>query len=90
MYSPQWGKQGIDPQVFNKKSISRKITHPQSLFKLNLYVDIVQRNTVIMSRTAVHHNGFMKTPTSYRFYNLNSTEAKKCADLACWLKLPQD
>jgi len=26
-------KQGIDPQIFNRKSISRKITHPQSLFK---------------------------------------------------------
>ena len=26
-------KQGIDQQIFNRKSISRKITHPQSLFK---------------------------------------------------------
>jgi len=26
-------KQGIDQQMFNRKSISRKITHPQSLFK---------------------------------------------------------
>jgi len=26
-------KQGIDQQIFNGKSISRKITHPQSLFK---------------------------------------------------------
>jgi len=26
-------KQGIDQQIFNSKSISRKITHPQSLFK---------------------------------------------------------
>jgi len=26
-------KQGIDRQIFNRKSISRKITHPQSLFK---------------------------------------------------------
>jgi len=26
-------KQGIDQQFFNRKSISRKITHPQSLFK---------------------------------------------------------
>ena len=25
-------KQGIDQQIFNRKSISRKITHPQSLF----------------------------------------------------------
>jgi len=25
-------KQGIDQQNFNRKSISRKITHPQSLF----------------------------------------------------------
>jgi len=33
MYSPQWGKQRIDQQIFNRKSISRKITHPQSLFK---------------------------------------------------------
>jgi len=32
-YSPQWGKQGIDQQIFNSKSISRKITHLQSLFK---------------------------------------------------------
>ena len=29
------GKQGIDQQIFNRKSISRKITHPQSLFYLN-------------------------------------------------------
>ena len=28
-------KQGIDQQIFNRKSISGKITHPQSLFKLN-------------------------------------------------------
>jgi len=28
-------KQGIDQQIFNRKSISRKITHPQSLFKYN-------------------------------------------------------
>jgi len=27
------GKQGIGQQIFNRKSISRKITHPQSLFK---------------------------------------------------------
>jgi len=26
-------KQGIDQQIFNRKSISRKITHPQSSFK---------------------------------------------------------
>ena len=26
-------KQGIDQQIFTRKSISRKITHPQSLFK---------------------------------------------------------
>ena len=26
-------KQGIDQQIFNRKSISRKITHPQFLFK---------------------------------------------------------
>jgi len=26
-------KQGIDQQIFNRKSISRKIPHPQSLFK---------------------------------------------------------
>jgi len=26
-------KQGIDQQIFNRKSISRKIMHPQSLFK---------------------------------------------------------
>ena len=26
-------KEGIDQQIFNRKSISRKITHPQSLFK---------------------------------------------------------
>ena len=26
-------KQGINQQIFNRKSISRKITHPQSLFK---------------------------------------------------------
>ena len=26
-------KQGIDRQMFNRKSISGKITHPQSLFK---------------------------------------------------------
>jgi len=26
-------KQEIDQQIFNRKSISRKITHPQSLFK---------------------------------------------------------
>jgi len=26
-------KQGIDQQIFNRKLISRKITHPQSLFK---------------------------------------------------------
>jgi len=26
-------KQGIDQQIFNRKSISRKITLPQSLFK---------------------------------------------------------
>jgi len=32
-YSPQWGKQGMDQQIFNRKSISRKIMHPQSLFK---------------------------------------------------------
>jgi len=25
-------KQGIDQQIFDRKSISRKITHPQSLF----------------------------------------------------------
>jgi len=31
-------KQGIDQQMFNKKSISRKITHPQSLFKYNIFV----------------------------------------------------
>jgi len=29
-------KQGIDQQIFNRKSISRKITHPQSLFKIRL------------------------------------------------------
>jgi len=29
-------KQGIDQQIFNRKSISRKITHPQSLFKYQL------------------------------------------------------
>ena len=29
-------KQGIEQQFFNRKSISPKITHPQSLFKLNL------------------------------------------------------
>jgi len=28
-------KQGIDQQIFDAKSISRKITHPQSLFKWN-------------------------------------------------------
>ena len=28
-------KQGIDQQIFNRKSISRKITHPQSLFRQN-------------------------------------------------------
>ena len=28
-------KQGIDQQIFNRKSISRKITHPQSSFYLN-------------------------------------------------------
>jgi len=28
-------KQGIDQQIFNRKSISRKITHPQSLVYLN-------------------------------------------------------
>jgi len=26
-------KQGIDQQIFDRKSISHKITHPQSLFK---------------------------------------------------------
>jgi len=26
-------KQGIDQQIFNRKSISRRITHPQSFFK---------------------------------------------------------
>ena len=28
-----FSNQGIDQQIFNRKSISRKITHPQSLFK---------------------------------------------------------
>jgi len=29
MYSSRWAKQGIDQQIFNGKSISRTITHPQ-------------------------------------------------------------
>ena len=31
-------KQGIDQQIFNRKSISRKITHTQSLYKLLLKI----------------------------------------------------
>jgi len=30
MYSPQWGKQGINQQILNTKLISYKITHPKS------------------------------------------------------------
>ena len=30
-------KQGIDQQICNRKSISRKIMHPQSLFKIDLF-----------------------------------------------------
>jgi len=30
MYFPRRCKQGIDQQIFNRKWISRKITHPQS------------------------------------------------------------
>jgi len=33
-YSPQWGyKQGIDQQIYIRKSISRIIMHPQCFFK---------------------------------------------------------
>jgi len=33
MYYPRWDEQGIHQQILNKKSISGKITHSQSLFK---------------------------------------------------------
>jgi len=45
MYFPRLGKQSIDQQIFNRKSISRQITHPQSLFKyeIQLFLGAIRR-----------------------------------------------
>ena len=45
-------KQGIDQQIFNRKSISRKITHPQS-WKLQAEVTAEKKQTQDYNRNVV-------------------------------------
>jgi len=53
-------KQGIDGKIFNRKSISRKIAHPQSLFEWNFQLIFTKR------RTESSINFFAKI---YKFFN---------------------